>query len=168
MAFAKNWKQFIVSKGEPFLIEFLDRKYGGRSPTRAAFKIDEDGSVLVGGRELAGIPSIIVGGTAASRTVTIQLKDAVGSNLSQKSRLAVWVSDTAGGTPIGADTTGLTTTVTTGVLALTKLANLDFDVISTAGGQIVMTVADAAGAQTRYVNVQVNDKVYSSGAVVTA
>lgn len=167
MAFSKNWQQWVVSLGEPFVIKYLNRAYGGRSPTRDAFKVDEDGSVLVGGRELGGIPTLVVGGTAASRTVTIQLKDAAGNNLSQKSRLAVWLSATAGAGP-DADTTGLTTTISTGVTAQTKTANLDFDAITTAAGKIVVTVADAAGAQTRYVNVQIDGKVYTSPAVVTA
>jgi len=174
MAFMKNWKQIIVSLGEPFQIEFLDRRYGGRSRTNRSgtavpvFKInDTTGSVEVGGVALEGAPTFTYGGTAGAPTITAQLRDAAGNKLARKSRLAVWVSATAGGTPIGTDVTGLTTTFTTGVIALTKLANLDFDIITSSTGTLTAVLTDAAGLTTRFVNVQVGERVYSSKAIIT-
>jgi hypothetical protein len=237
MAFQKNWKQFIVSKGEPFQIEYLDRKFGGRPET--VFEVTEDGVVLVNGQVMDGsqnitgsltasttitgadlvatddltvgddaaiggdlavtgtttltgavslpnntvtgddladalaaqIPmtaTLTVGGVAATRTVTIQVKDAGGTNMALVGRYDVWVSASAKGTPIGTSTTGLTTSFTTGTLALTKLANLDFEVLSDASGVIVAQLADAAGGETRYVNIAINGVVYASAAVITA
>jgi len=163
--FQKNWRQWVVSLGEPFLVQVLDRKFGGRM--RDVFKIDEDGSVLVGGRELLGNPVFSYAGTAGAPIVNIQIKDAAGNNIAQRNRCSVWVSATAGGTPIGTDTTGLTTSVSTGTLALTKLANLDLDVITTAGGALGLTLTDAAGATTRFVNIQIGDKTYSSKAIIS-
>jgi hypothetical protein len=166
--FSKNWKNLIVSLGEPHIIEFLDRKYGGRSRTTPVFKVnDENGGVEIGGVSQAGVPTITYGGSAGAPTITFQMKNANGVNLSQKSRLAVWVSATAGGTPVGTDTTGLTTTFTAGVIALTKLAQLDFDIITDATGKLTAVLTDAAGATTRYVNVQIGNKVYSSKAIIS-
>jgi hypothetical protein len=221
MAFNKNWKQFIVSKGEPFQIEYLTRAFGGRS--RVVFKVnDTDGSVTVNGREMNGSQNITgslttstgvnVGGNLAvtgtsaftdavtlpantvtganlatalaaqipmtatlsvgalvgdGRTVTIQVKDAGGVNMALVGRYDVWVSATAKGTPIGTSTTGLTTTIPSGTLALTKLANLDFEILSTAAGALSVLVTDTNGTETRFVNIAVNGVVYASGAVVT-
>jgi len=80
MAFSKNWKEWIVSKGEPFQIEYLDRKFGGRP--RVVFKInDEDGTVEVDGVELTGDQNvagsivatgdITAGGDLAADNVTV-------------------------------------------------------------------------------------------------
>jgi hypothetical protein len=56
MAFSKNWKQWIVSLGEPFQIEYLTRKFGGRSKT--VFKVlDADGTVDMSGSPLAKLPA---------------------------------------------------------------------------------------------------------------
>jgi hypothetical protein len=99
--------------------------------------------------------------------VTIQLKDAAGTNMALACRISVWLSDSAKGTPVGAGTTGLTTTFTTGTIALTKLSNLDFDVISDGSGVIVCRVTDTNGTETRYVNVAVNGVVYASAAVTS-
>lgn len=170
MAYSKNWKQWLVSKGEPFKIEYQSRKYRGATAT--AFEVTEDGSVKVGGLQLTdGAPSISVGvlgaGVANAVDVTVQLKAASGENLLKSCRVQVWVSATAKATPIGTDTTGLTTSFTTGTVALTKLANLDFDVITDANGKLVCRVLDAAGATTRYVNVAINNVIYASTAVTT-
>lgn len=68
MAFSKNWKQLIVSKGEPFQIEYLDRKFNGRS--RVVFKINDDtGAVEVNGVELTGTQNI-AGAVVATGNVT--------------------------------------------------------------------------------------------------
>jgi hypothetical protein len=111
--------------------------------------------------------TLTLGGSAGAPTVTIQLKDARGTNIALPTRVSVWVSATAKGTPIGTSTTGLTTTFTTGVLALTKLANLDFDLISDTSGVVVAVLTDAAGAETRFVNVAVNGTVFASAAVIS-
>ena len=166
--FSKNWKQLIVSLGEPHVIEYLDRKFGGRSRTTPVFKVnDQNGGVEIGGVSQPGIPTITYGGTAGAPTVTFQMKNANNVNLSQKSRLAVWLSATAGGTPVGVDTTSLTTTFTAGVVALTKLAQLDFDIITDAAGKLTAVLTDADGATTRYVNVQIGNKVYTSKAITS-
>jgi hypothetical protein len=53
----KNWKQYIVSQGEPFQIEFLDRKFGKRS--KVVFKVsDADGTVTVNGAKMTGSQNI--------------------------------------------------------------------------------------------------------------
>jgi hypothetical protein len=239
MAFSKNWKQLVVSKGEPFQIEYLDRKFGGRS--RVVFKINDDtGVVEVDGVELTGDQNVAgsivatvditaggdliatddltvgddatVGGdlavTGASaftgavtlpantvtganladalaaqipmtatltvgalvgdgREVTIQVKDAGGTNMAIAGRYSVWLSDTSKGSPIGQVTTGLTTTITDGDLALTKLANMDYEIISNADGTLAVTVTDTNGTQTRYLMISVNGAIYASAAIVT-
>lgn len=226
MAFNKNWKQFIVSKGEPFQIEYLERKFGGRS--RVVFKVDDEtGELTVNGRLLAGNQNftgdmtvdgdiaadnltldenLVVTGTSAftgavtlpadtvtaaqldtaltaqipmtatltvgalvgdGRTVTIQVKDAAGTNMALVGRYDVWLSTAAKGSPIGTSTTGLTTTIPAGTLALTKLPNLDFEILSTAAGALSVLVTDTNGTETRFVNIAVNGVVYASAAVVT-
>ena len=68
MAFSKNWKQLIVSKGEPFQIEYLDRKFNGRS--RVVFKINDDtGAVEVNGVALTGTQNV-AGDVVATGNVT--------------------------------------------------------------------------------------------------
>ncbi len=249
MAFNKNWKQFIVSEGEPFQIEHTSRAFGNRS--RVVFKVDGDtGVVTVNGARLAGSQNftgdlditgdfgganatltaavtaadliatddLTVGDDAAiggdlavtgasaftgavtlpadtvtganladalaaqipmtatfsvgalvgdGRTVTVQLKDAGGSDMASVCRVSAWLSDTAKGTPIGQVTTGLTTTVPAGTVALIKLANMDYDILSTALGAFQVLVTDTNGTQTRYLNVSVNGVVYASAAIVT-
>lgn len=166
MAFEKNWTQWIVTKGEPLKVHFLNRIFGNRK--RLVFQVnDVTGNVEIGGVVQHGAPTFTYGGTAGAPTITVQMKDSAGNNLSQKSRLNVWVSATAGATPIDTDVTGLTTTFTTGSIALTKLANLDFDIITAATGKLTAVLTDAAGATTRFVNVQIGNKVYSSKAIIT-
>ena len=234
MAFSKNWKQLVVSKGEPFQIEYLDRKFGGRP--RVVFKINDDtGVVEVDGVELTGDQNVVgaivattsieagtdltvgddadIGGdltvagdtdlsagavtlpadtvTAAQladaltaqipltatltvgalvgdgREVAIQVFDANGVEMAIAGRYSVWLSDTSKGSPIGQVTTGLTTTITDGVLALTKLANMDYEIISNADGTLAVTVTDTDGTQTRYLMISVNGAVYASAAIVT-
>lgn len=55
--FSKNWKQFIVSQGEPFQIEFLDRTFNKRS--KVVFLVsDVDGTVTVNGAKMTGSQNI--------------------------------------------------------------------------------------------------------------
>ena len=243
MAFSKNWKQLVVSKGEPFQIEYLDRKFGGRP--EVVFEVTEDGVVQVNGQvmdgdqnitgsltasttitaaDLVATDDLTVGGDAAitgalttddleatgtvdlsaatvtlpddsvtaaqleaaltaqipmtaeltvgalvgdGREVTIQVLDANGVAMALAGRYSVWLSDTSKGSPIGQVTTGLTTTITDGVLALTKLANMDFEILSNADGTLAVTVTDTNGTQTRYLMISVNGAIYASAAIVT-
>jgi len=242
MAFSKNWKQLVVSKGEPFQIEYLDRKFGGRP--EVVFEVTEDGVVQVNGQvmdgdqnitgsltasttitaaDLVATDDLTVGGDAAitgalttddleatgtvdlsaatvtlpddsvtaaqleaaltaqipmtaeltvgalvgdGREVTIQVLDANGVAMALAGRYSVWLSDTSKGSPIGQVTTGLTTTITDGVLALTKLANMDFEILSNADGTLAVTVTDTNGTQTRYLMISVNGAIYASAAIV--
>lgn len=172
--FSKNWFGHQVNQGEPLIVDWLDRKFGKRKVE--AFKIDGDtGQVTINKAQITGAaPLITVGvlgaGAANSIDVTIQMRDISGVALSKFCRVAVWVTDTttnATKTPVGTDTTGLTTAFPTGTLALTKLANLDFDVITNSKGKVVCRLTDAAGAQTRFVNIEVGGVVYTSGPCLT-
>lgn len=123
---------------------------------------------LAGNADVANRPVMTVAAKVGDGVaVTVQVKDFNGVAVAGYHRLSVWLSDTANGSPIGQVTTGLTTTFTTGTLALTKLANMDFDILTDSAGKFVIVVTDTNGTQTRYVNVAMNGKVYVSGAVVT-
>jgi hypothetical protein len=67
MSFRKNWTQFIVSKGEPFKIEFQPRAFGGRKHT--VFEVTEEGVVQVNGVEMTGDQNI-TGNVVATGSVT--------------------------------------------------------------------------------------------------
>ncbi len=118
--------------------------------------------------KIPGTPTLTVGALVGDgRAVTIQLKDVGGVNMSGVQRARVWLSDTSKGTPVDQVTTGLTTSFTTGTVAYTKLANMDFDVLSDTSGVIVIVVTDTNGTQTRYVQAEVAGIVTASAAVVT-
>ena len=69
--FSKNWKQWIVSKGEPFLIETLDRAYRGTN--KVSFKIaDGTGTFPMGTVEVGSGGLGVVIGNAKTGKVTIQ------------------------------------------------------------------------------------------------
>jgi hypothetical protein len=90
MAFSKNWKQWIVSKGEPFQIEYLDRKFRGRS--RVVFKIDDTtGLLTVNGKELVGTQNI-VGDLSTTGNADF------GGNLGVDGNLVLDGNETVGGT----------------------------------------------------------------------
>jgi hypothetical protein len=161
----------LVTPGQDFLIKQLDRSFGGRSVD--LFKVDGNtGKVAVttdmsiNGRTFLNAPTVTSTTAGASNTATLQLKDGSGGNHAGIRKVYVWLSTTAGGvTP--ASTTGLTTTVSTGALINADVANLVFQTLTDATGKLVITVADAAGAETRFVNFELDGKVYSSAAIVS-
>jgi hypothetical protein len=156
----------VVSPGSPFSIAWYDRGFG--SVPRDVINVDgADGSVTIGGRELVGTPTVTSTTGAASNTATLQLRDAAGNALAEARRVFFWVSATAGATSVGTDTTGLTTTVTTGVAITAVAGNLSGDALTDATGKLVITLADAAGTTTRFVNFSVDGKTFSSAAVIT-
>lgn len=163
----------IVSQGAPYTIDYEDRTFnGGRK--NAVTVSDVDGTfthntpVVLGGYAIPGTPSIVSTTGLASNTVTLQMRDAGGNNLPGIKKVYAWVSATAGATAVGTDTTGLTTTVTVGALVVAaELANLAFECLTDATGKLQLTLADAAGTTTRFVNFAIGEAVYSSAAVIT-
>lgn len=167
----------IISEGSAFEIKALDRAFGGRATT--VLRVDDGkpdpitglatglGDIRIGGHSVLGTPSITTTSGAASNTVTLQLLDANGNAFRGVRRIYFWLSATAGATSVGLDVTGLTTTLSTGTLITAIAGMLTGDGLTTATGRAVVTLADAAGATTRYVNFAIDGKIYSSTAVVS-
>lgn len=156
----------IIDEGNPFLIKLLSRVFGGRQSD--IFKVSTDEGVKVGARKVIGTPTVSRTTGSASCTATLQLYDCAGNALQEVRRVFAWVSATAGATSVGTSTTGLTTSVSTGVAITAVAGNLSVDALTDSTGKLVITLADAAGAETRYVNFSVDGKIYSSAAIVTA
>lgn len=91
--FQKNWKQIIVSQGEPFQIEFLDRVFGKRS--KVVLKVsDVDGTVTVNGTKLSGSQNftgnlVATGNAHFSGTLLVGGATTLSTSLSVGTTLAV-------------------------------------------------------------------------------
>lgn len=167
----------IVTFGQPFSVAFLDRSFGG-GPAKDIVNVDggspdssgsatQPGNIRLGGRTVLGDATVVSTTGGASNTATLQLKDCAGNNHAGVRRVFAWVSATAGATSVGTDVTGLTTSVTTGVAITAVAGNLSVDCLTTSNGVLVITLADAAGLTTRFVNFAVDGKVFSSAAIIT-
>jgi len=97
-------------------------------------------------------------------TMTIQLKDASGDNLSERALVRVWFSDTAEyGAPA---TAGTDFSASTGTVIKEIDADQDYDILADATGKVVMEIDDGAD-NTYYVSAEVDGRVYSGSAVIT-
>lgn len=115
----------------------------------------------------AAIRSISLTATAEAanaRTITIQVRDAVGNALAQHMLIRVWVSDMEYAWP---DATGHAVAVTSGHLYQEELANAAFILATEADGSIAMTLT-VVGAATRFVMAEIDGRIYSSGALTWA
>jgi hypothetical protein len=170
----------IITQGQPFVVAVLDRSFGGRSKDVInvhSGNLDANGNattlgqVVLGGEVVLGKPAVTVGalGAAAANKVqvTLQLQDCYGNPVASARRVFAWVSMTAGATTVGDDTTGLTTSVDTGVAITAVSGNVTADCLTDATGKLVIGLTDAAGATTRYVNFAVDGRIYSSGPATT-
>lgn len=170
----------IISAGSPLEIKVLDRTFSGRAknvlvvsdgrPSLDAGRVPAGGdlgNILQGGRSVMGDPTITTTSGGASNTVTLQLNDCGGNAHQGIRRVFAWVSATAGATSVGTSVTGLTTTVSTGVAITAVVGNLSVDALTDVNGRLVITLADAAGTETRFVNFAVDGKIFSSSAVIT-
>lgn len=106
-------------------------------------------------------------GTTAADTfrVTVQLKDALGTNIARRVLARLWLSDTdvsTVGTAID------TVAVVTGALNKVQTAALIVDVESDANGVIVVDLTKAGGAFTRYLNVSAGGLSSRSTAITWA
>lgn len=169
----------LVTPGQPLTVAAVDRTFGAGRPNNVlvvsdGYSVDtpkvatnDFGNVKIGGRSVLGDPTLVSTSGLASNTVTMQLRDANGNPVLEQRVVYIWLSTTAlGATPAG--TTGLTTTISTGVLINTVVANLQFQAMTDVTGKLVVTLADATGGETRFVNIVVDDRPYASTAVIAA
>jgi hypothetical protein len=144
MAFSKNWKQWIVSKGEPFQNEYLDRKFRGRS--RVVFKVDDaTGVVTVNGKVMDGDQNI-TGNVAISGTL------ATGGNADVGGTLGV-----DGAATFDAAVAVGTTLAVTGVSTFTGAIHAPVGTVKTK----IVAGADASGGavQTAFTGAVIGSKV---------
>lgn len=163
----------IVSPGAPFSIAYSDRSFGARAKDVLQVSGD-DGSIAVatpltiGAVTQPGVPTVTVAAKSGDTVaVTFQARDGAGNALAGLRKVFVWVSATAGATSVGTSTTGLTTAVTTGIQISVPVANLVSECLTDATGKLVVTLTDAAGTETRFVNFAMGHSIVSSTAVVT-
>lgn len=166
----------IVTQGQPHTIAYLDRGFGGRAQDVLTVS-DIDGTVeiknvpfKINGSMQPGSAKVTVGAKVTDTvTCVLQLRDGAGNNLGRKCRITAWVSATAGATSVGTSTTGLTTAVTVGIAVYVPVANLVFECLTDATGNLTMTLTDSAGAETRFLNFELPDgSIISSSAIVTS
>ena len=96
-------------------------------------------------------------------TMSIQVRDAAGNNLAQRSRVRTWISTSDYGAPVARTDFS----VTTGTELQEVEANADYEVITDATGKVVMNI-DEGGAGTVYVMAEVNGRIYSAQLDITA
>ena len=133
--FSKNWKQIIVSAGEPFQIEYLDRKFGGRS--KVVFKIDDaTGAVLVNGVALTGTQNV-AGDVVATGNVQAATLHSTGA-------ATIGTNATVGGT-LGV--TGVATFTATPHLPAATLKTASIAGADASGGTVSTTLAGAVIGQ---------------------
>ena len=106
MAFSKNWIASIVSLGEPFTVDFLDRRFGKRK-VRVLTIDDTTGATTLGA---VGYPVSAPGGISGPATVTIKASAAIaaktGVYISGANTVATASSTDATKLPIGVTVSG--------------------------------------------------------------
>ena len=110
----------------------------------------------------AAIPSVSITPGAESgdtRTVTLQLLDAGGSELAARARLRVWISESDFGPP---SAVGNTVTVSSGATLRELTAHADYELIAASDGSVAIDVT-VAGAASRFVMVELGGRIVSSG-----
>lgn len=109
--------------------------------------------------------SLSIGAQAGQvRDVTIQVKDANGNDLAQRTAIKTWVSTTEYFDPVAGDgfapgDGGITRVIRT------HSANALLTILTPAAGTALMSVTDNGG-DTLYVMAELDGKVYSSGEIV--
>lgn len=99
--------------------------------------------------------------TSDARAITVQVRDAAGANLAQRSKVRLWLATSDYGAP---DATGNTVALSVGTQLRQLTANADYELIANASGQIAISVT-ISGAATRYLLAEIDGRVYSSGAL---
>ncbi len=110
----------------------------------------------------AAIPSVrITTGSESgdTRTVTLQLLDAAGSDLATRARLGVWISETDFGPP---SASGNTVAVSAGATLRELTAHADYELITASDGSAALDVT-VTGAASRFVMVELDGRIVSSG-----
>jgi hypothetical protein len=98
---------------------------------------------------------------AGQRVISLQVKDALGNNASQRVNVRLWLATSDYGAP---DATGNTVAVTGGAVLQQVVANADYQLITDASGACAVGVT-VAGAANRYVLAEIGGRVYSSGQI---
>jgi hypothetical protein len=99
--------------------------------------------------------------TAGQRVVSLQVKDALGNNASQRVKVRLWLATGDYGAP---DATGNTVAVTGGAVLQQVIANADYELITDSSGACAVGVT-IAGAASRYVLAEIGGRIYSSGQI---
>lgn len=104
---------------------------------------------------------------ANKRTITIDPRDAAGSDIAERFLIRVWISIADYSTPSAA---GNTVAVEAGTVYETETANAAYKIISTPviDGNNIQIGITIAGAATRYIMAEIDGRIYSSGAVTWA
>ncbi|MEE8169128.1 MAG: hypothetical protein V3T70_01140 [Phycisphaerae bacterium] len=98
---------------------------------------------------------------ADDRVITLQMQDAQAVALSEHGLLRVWISTVDFNAP---SASGNTVTVTTGIIYETDLANAAYVIIADPSGTAAVKI-NITGTATRYIMVELDGRIYSSGAV---
>jgi len=130
---------------------------GGVIPTDASVTVAKLTADVVDA--IVGTPDLTVYGNEASTLeVVCQLKDASGNNLTRKTVLRAWLSDS----PAAGVTTAADFTACWDPAALeTIVANKDWDVLTDASGKATVTVSKVGNAVTLYLNVAIEEQITS-------
>ena len=134
--------------------------YRGRSMFRPLSAMTATAQNQVVSSSLA--PTFTAGSeTADQRVVSLQIKDALGNNISQRAKVRVWLATGDYGAP---DATGNTVIVTAGTVLRQVVPNADYELVTDSSGACAVGIT-VAGAASRYVLAEVGGRVYSGGQI---
>jgi hypothetical protein len=107
-------------------------------------------------------------GTEATNAiaVAVQLQDVIGNALSEKKIARYWLSDTPGGAETGTGP-ATSTAISGGVSKKVTTTKIAGEVVTDANGGFVVTLTET-GVATWYLNIEVDGRIYTSGAITFA
>jgi hypothetical protein len=108
-----------------------------------------------------GTPTFTVGAEAGNvRNVSVQLKDAGGTNLAAKHLVHAWLSDTDGGTLAATAPDGAVAIGTNGVIVKENTTKKEWTIITSAAGVFDLNIGEST-AKTFYLCVEYQGKVHT-------
>ncbi len=115
---------------------------------------------------IQGTPAFVVGAEAGNViNVSAQLKDVAGNNIAAKHMIHAWLSDTAGGEATATEPDGGAAIGTNGVIVNAgHLQDWYWEIVTSATGQADLNITHSL-AQTWYLNLEYQGKVFSSAAI---
>lgn len=158
--------------GDNACVDILSLKLNGTAVTATAANLNAVPTATGTGAEIdemtknvmSSASTVPLSASAAVQTCTFTAKDADGNTIAAVQRVRAWLSSDAAGTTLASAANG-TVAPTTGTILKAHTAKLDWDLLTSAGGVIVLSIDNTGGTDhyAVYVNVALpNGKVKTS------